>query len=192
MLLPGHGGGANYGGTSFDPETGMMYVPSVTSPMVAKIVPGDPKRGNAAFRHSTTIGLPTLDGLLLVKPPYARITAYDLGKGEIVWQVPLGDGPRNHPLIKDLDLGPLGSDGKGHPLLRLRCPPDGRIERGLTILSGAATWAGRPPPFGTGSGAFPMAAILHSVPSRWDRPYPDTHASSLPLPGWSPAARSRS
>ncbi len=117
VLLPGHGGGANYGGTSFDPETGMMYVPSVTSPMVAKIVPGDPKRGNAAFRHSTTIGLPTLDGLLLVKPPYARITAYDLGKGEIVWQVPLGDGPRNHPLIKDLDLGPLGSDGKGHPLL---------------------------------------------------------------------------
>ena len=117
VLLPGHGGGANYGGTAFDPDTGMLYVPSVTSPIVGKIVPGDPKRGNAAFRHSTALGLPTLDGLLLVKPPYARITAYDLGKGEIAWQVPLGDGPRNHPLLAGLDVGPLGSDGKGHPLL---------------------------------------------------------------------------
>ena len=117
VLLPGHGGGANYGGTSFDPQTGMLYVPSVTSPIVGKIVPGDPKRGNAAFRHSTVLGLPTLDGLLLVKPPYARITAYDLGKGEIAWQVPLGDGPRHHPLFAGRDVGPLGSDGKGHPLL---------------------------------------------------------------------------
>ena len=117
VLLPGHGGGANYGGTSFDPDTGMLYVPSVTSPIVGKIVPGDPKRGNAAFRHSTVLGLPTLDGLLLVKPPYARITAYDLGKGDIKWQVPLGDGPRHHPLLAGLEVGPLGSDGKGHPLL---------------------------------------------------------------------------
>ena len=95
----------------------MLYVPSVTSPIVGKIVPGDPKRGNASFRHSTALGLPTLDGLLLVKPPYARVTAYDLGKGEIAWQVPLGDGPRRHPLLAGLDVGPLGSDGKGHPLL---------------------------------------------------------------------------
>ena len=117
VLLPGHGGGANYGGTSFDPDTGMLYVPSVTSPIVGKIVAGDPKRGNAAFRRSTALGLPTLDGLLLVKPPYARITAYTLGTGEIAWQVPLGDGPRHHPLLAGLAVGPLGSDGKGHPLL---------------------------------------------------------------------------
>jgi quinoprotein glucose dehydrogenase len=117
VLLPGHGGGANYGGTSFDPETGMLYVPSVTVPIVSKIVPGDQKQGNLAYRHSITLGLPTLDGLLLVKPPYARITAYDLNRGEIAWQVPLGDGPRGHPLLKGLDVGPLGSEGKGHPLL---------------------------------------------------------------------------
>ena len=52
-----------------------------------------------------------------MKPPYARVTAYDLHRGEIAWQVPLGDGPRHHPLLKGLDVGPLGSDGKGHPLL---------------------------------------------------------------------------
>ena len=60
--------------------------------------------------------MPTLDGLLLVKPPYSRITAYDMNTGDIAWQVPLGDGPRNHPLLKGLNVGRL-SDGKGHPLL---------------------------------------------------------------------------
>jgi len=94
VLLPGHRGGANYGGTAFDPETGFLYVRSVTSPIVGKIVAADPKRGNLAYLHANALGLPTLDGLLLVKPPYARVTAYDLNQGDIAWQVPLGDGPR--------------------------------------------------------------------------------------------------
>ena len=106
IVLPGHGGGANYGGASFDPDTGMLYVPSVTIPIGVKTVAGDPARGNLAYRHAPTLGLPTIDGLLLVKPPYARITAYDLNKGDIAWQVPLGDGPRNHPLLKDLERRP--------------------------------------------------------------------------------------
>jgi len=117
IVLPGHGGGANYGGAAFDPDTSRLYVPSVTIPIGVKTVAGDPARGNLSNHHAARLGLPTVDGLLLVKPPYARITAYDLTKGEIVWQVPLGDGPRNHPLLKDLNVGPLGSDGKGHPLL---------------------------------------------------------------------------
>jgi quinoprotein glucose dehydrogenase len=117
IVLPGHGGGANYGGASFDPDTGMLYVPSVTIPIAVKAIAGDPARGNLKYRHAPALGVPTVDGLLIVKPPYARITAYDLNTGDIRWQVPLGDGPRNHPLLKDLDVGPLGSDGKGHPLL---------------------------------------------------------------------------
>jgi hypothetical protein len=44
-----------------------------------------------------------------LKPPYRRITAIDLNKGDIAWQIPLGDGPRNHPAIKHLNLGPLGA-----------------------------------------------------------------------------------
>jgi quinoprotein glucose dehydrogenase len=34
----------------------------------------------------------------LLKPPYGRITAYDMNKGEIAWQVPNGDTPQ---AIKD-------------------------------------------------------------------------------------------
>jgi quinoprotein glucose dehydrogenase len=45
----------------------------------------------------------------LLKPPYKRITAIDLNKGDIAWQIPFGDGPREHAAIKHLNLGPLGS-----------------------------------------------------------------------------------
>ena len=55
----------------------------------------------------------TKSGLPIVKPPYGRITAIDLNKGEIAWQVPHGDGPTDHPELKDLNLGPLGSATNG-------------------------------------------------------------------------------
>jgi quinoprotein glucose dehydrogenase len=52
--------------------------------------------------------------LPLVKPPYSRITAIDLDKGEFRWQVPFGATPgaiRNHPALKGLTLPPLGRPG---------------------------------------------------------------------------------
>jgi quinoprotein glucose dehydrogenase len=52
----------------------------------------------------------TVDGLPLFKPPYFRVTAIDMNKGERLWMAPLGNGPRNHPLLKDLSLPPLGGD----------------------------------------------------------------------------------
>ena len=70
-----------------------------------------------AYRRGGTQNLPTLDGLPLYKPPYSRVTAYDLNTGTIAWQVPIGDGPRNHPLLKDLKLGPLGNGSRGSPLV---------------------------------------------------------------------------
>ncbi len=47
-------------------------------------------------------------GLPLTKPPYGRVTAMDLNKGERAWMVANGDGPRDNPAIKSLNLGPLG------------------------------------------------------------------------------------
>ena len=37
--------------------------------------------------------------------------------GDFVWQVPNGFGPTNHPAIRDLNLGRLGSPGRPGPLL---------------------------------------------------------------------------
>jgi len=48
-----------------------------------------------------------------MKPPYSRVTAIDLNTGEHVWMTANGDGPRDHALLKDLDLPPLGQIGMG-------------------------------------------------------------------------------
>ena len=55
--------------------------------------------------------VPTVQGLPVVKPPYGIISAIDLDKGEIRWQVPHGDTPdavRNSPLLKGLDIPKTG------------------------------------------------------------------------------------
>ncbi|MCY4122554.1 MAG: pyrroloquinoline quinone-dependent dehydrogenase, partial [Acidobacteria bacterium] len=58
-------------------------------------------------------------GLPLFKPPYSRITAIDLNTGDHAWMQPNGDGNRfrNHPRLRDLDLPPVGGDGRGGPVL---------------------------------------------------------------------------
>ena len=48
------------------------------------------------------------------------MTAIDMNKGEHVWMVPLGDGTfvRNHPMLKALNLPPVGGDSSlSGPLL---------------------------------------------------------------------------
>ena len=104
IQLPANGGGGNWSGASFDPATAMLYVPSITSPFLVQLgPPPDASKSNMRLRRNGQAVMPTLDGLPLVKPPYSRITAYDMNTGTIAWQVPLGDGPRTHPLLKALE-----------------------------------------------------------------------------------------
>ena len=117
IQLPGSQGGGDIQGAAFDPETKYLYVPSITSPFVADIVKGDPARGNLLYHQGTRMWMPGPRGLPLFKPPYGRITAFDMNKGEIVWQVPNGIGPRDHPAIRHLKLGRLGWPSRPAPLL---------------------------------------------------------------------------
>lgn len=57
------------------------------------------------------------DRLPLFKPPYGRIVAIDLNRGEHAWTVPLGEEPRRHPTLAGLDLPRLGSARRGFPLV---------------------------------------------------------------------------
>jgi quinoprotein glucose dehydrogenase len=57
-----------------------------------------------------------VDGLTILKPPYGTISAVNLDRGEIVWQVPHGDTPdnvRNHPALKGLTIPKTGQAGTG-------------------------------------------------------------------------------
>jgi quinoprotein glucose dehydrogenase len=53
----------------------------------------------------------TVQGLPLIKPPWGRISAIDLNKGELVWQVAHGETPdfvKNHPALKGLTIPRTG------------------------------------------------------------------------------------
>jgi quinoprotein glucose dehydrogenase len=108
IQLPGSSGGANWAAGAFDPETGMLYVPSRTVAFVADLFAPDPARSDLRYRAAMREIANGPRGLPLMKPPYGRITAYDMNRGETAWMVPNGDGPRNHPALAGLNLPPLG------------------------------------------------------------------------------------
>ena len=96
IVAPGFGGGANWQSGASDPETGFVYVGSITRPFVAGVVktePPDPAK--AAYTAGRGGQVPNVRDLPLLKPPYGRITAYDMNKGDIAWQVPNGGTPSN-------------------------------------------------------------------------------------------------
>ena len=108
--VPGYIGGANWEGAAADPETGILYVPSATIPSLSGMV--EPQSSDATLNYvrnvTTRVGP---QGLPLAKPPYGRITAIDLNKGEILWQEPNGIGSpqvRSHPALAGVELPPLG------------------------------------------------------------------------------------
>jgi len=111
--------GANWPGGSYDPDTGIMYVYSHTLLRVLSMV-NDPKRSDMNYINGggggeAGGGAGTLvQGLPLVKPPWGRITAIDLNKGEIVWQVAHGETPdyvRDHPALKGVTIPRTGRTG---------------------------------------------------------------------------------
>jgi quinoprotein glucose dehydrogenase len=60
-------------------------------------------------------GLPLVDGVPIVKPPYGLLAAIDLNKGEVKWQTPHGDTPdvvRNSEALKGLNIPKTGRPGR--------------------------------------------------------------------------------
>jgi quinoprotein glucose dehydrogenase len=134
FMNPGIIGGANWGGSAFDPETGRLYVKTSNQPALARITSGSTANSRAGESDAALAGTvggatftPTppagftgtgrMGGLPIVKPPYGELVAFDLGRGAIAWRVPFGDTPsvRNHPLLKDVKLperlGAAGAPG---------------------------------------------------------------------------------
>ncbi|MGE0592723.1 MAG: pyrroloquinoline quinone-dependent dehydrogenase [Vicinamibacterales bacterium] len=135
LMLPSITGGANWQGGSLDPETGTFYIYSVTNISALGLVPPAPGESDMAFIRGTAqpaAGVATgaaaagegagpagsdltVRGLPLVKPPYGRITAIDLNRGELVWQIAHGETPdniRNHPALRGLTIPRTGRPGR--------------------------------------------------------------------------------
>ena len=112
LMLPSVNGGADWEGAAVDPETGVLYVGSVTDPWVLAMQPAGDRSdmryigGRAGGRPDRPLGLP------LVRPPWGRITAIDMNKGEFLWQKANGPAPdvyRNNPAVKGIDLSEAGN-----------------------------------------------------------------------------------
>jgi quinoprotein glucose dehydrogenase len=138
IVSPGALGGANWPGGSYDPDTHILYVYSRSDISALGLVPSpDPKLSDMEYVQGTAnvyphpgrpMGAPpvpapnpesgepvlTVRGLPLLKPPYGRITAINLDKGEIIWQIAHGETPdnvRNNPALAGLTILRTGSQG---------------------------------------------------------------------------------
>jgi quinoprotein glucose dehydrogenase len=136
LQMPGDVGGANWPGGAMDPESNYLFIHSHTAIYLNALIPGNPAQTDMAFvsgqaraggpgQRGAGAGAPeggrgrggaTVQGLPLVKPPYDRITAYDMNTGEMIWQKPHSSTPddiRNHPALKDVNVPTrLGQPGR--------------------------------------------------------------------------------
>ena len=76
----------------------------------------DAARSNFQYVRQGSLWVSGPKGLPLFKPPYGRITAINMNTGEHAWMAVRGDGPRNHPSLKDLNLPKLGTTARGYGL----------------------------------------------------------------------------
>ena len=137
LLVPSATGGANWEGGSLDPETNMFYIFTNTNPSPLGLVPEDPAKGDFGYAQGQARdpnaaapagrggggggggegggpGL-TVQGLPIMKPPYGRITAIDLNKGDLIWQIPHGDtadNVKNNPALKGVKIQVKTADGQ--------------------------------------------------------------------------------
>jgi quinoprotein glucose dehydrogenase len=124
ITLPAGFGGTNWNGAAVDPQTGVLYIPSMTVARAIGIIKPDPRNNDMDYvgtfvgafgggRGASPDGGP--QGLPIIRPPWGRVTAIDLNTGDHLWMVPNGDTPeyvRNHPALKGLNIPRTGQPGR--------------------------------------------------------------------------------
>ena len=134
LAMAGGGGGSEWPGGSYDPETHIAYIPSRRQMGNIGLIPGAQRSDmtyiNGMARNPNEQAAPaaagasaaasegppplTVQGLPLAKPPYGSISAIDLNKGEILWQIAHGETPDNilnHPALQGIEIPRTGRAG---------------------------------------------------------------------------------
>lgn len=175
----------NWQGGAVDPETGILYVGSMTEYQLTGLQKPDPKLSNmnydagsyrymhrrgagegAAAQNSSQAdcGAPGPQGLPLFQPPWGRITAMDMNTGTHIWMVPNGDTPdcvKNHPALKGVNV-----------------PRTGRLERAGILITRTLVIAGEGGGLRNPSGPLAGGSMLHAYDKSTGRVI-----SSIALPG---------
>jgi quinoprotein glucose dehydrogenase len=174
IMIPGNGGGSNWGGIGWDAERQVAIANTMHFPFVVALIPRDDFESvrdsgrYAGAEFSPQIGtpfgmrrMPLMSSweMPCVKPPWGTLAAVDMAAGKILWQVPLGT-------TRDLSGLPFGlnygTPGLGGPLLTagglvfIGAVMDDYL-RAFDIDTGEELWRGRLP---AGGQATPMTYQL--------------------------------
>ena len=176
--LPGFPGGINWGGIAFDPAAQIAVVNAIDGPMEVTLIPRDEMQqvresgefGADGFSRQagTPYGLhraPLMSplGMPCIAPPWGNLTAIDMEKGTILWQVPLGTIEDMAPaIVPNFEYGVPNLGGPiitAGGLIFIGAAMDDYI-RAYDLENGRELWKGRLP---AGGQATPMTYYLEGT-----------------------------
>jgi len=171
LMNPGYAGGSNWGGLAWDPDTQTVVATVMELPMWVRLTERDVAQklidaGEFDWEGYTAMeGTPyvlnrglvfSAIGVPCTRPPWGKLVAMDLGRGEIVWERPIGTIEDIAPaLVPNLELGtPVigGAIVTGSGLVFVAATADDYL-RAFELQTGAELWKGRLP---AGGQATPM------------------------------------
>jgi quinoprotein glucose dehydrogenase len=165
LMQPGNAGGSNWGGIAFDPKRQLAIANTMNLPFIVALIPRaellkqrlseEYKDFEFARQEGTPYGMRRAafkSGLDVpcVKPPWGMLTAVDMERGTIKWQIPLGDTPYIHLNVGMPGIGgPIATAGG---LVFIAASLDSRF-RAFDTDSGKLLWEEKLP---AGGQATPM------------------------------------
>jgi len=163
LVYPFMGGGANWGGMSFDPSQKIAVVRSMRIAMELRLVPRDESDGNVVVRETdeeapqTGADYAMTRGIMLSAlgvpcspPPWNVLTAIDLTDGTILWEKPLGTIEKIAPLPLPIAWGAPsmgGSINTAAGLVFIAAAADDKL-RAFDVKTGDILWEGDLPATG--------------------------------------------
>jgi quinoprotein glucose dehydrogenase len=160
LAFPGNLGGMNWSGYSFNPQENLLFVNTNNLPARVRLIPrdkvnSDNEDGEYGAQRGTPYGMlrrfiQSPSDLPCSPPPWGTLTAVDLAKGTIRWQIPIGSmkdfgGPHKDVPPGSISLG--GSIATAGGLVFIAGTTDSHI-RGFDARSGALLWEAELPASG--------------------------------------------
>ncbi len=157
LQFPGNHGGVNWGGASFNPQLGYLFVNTNEFGQLAGVTDRNPNNtgraqadgvGNRVDPDGPYEGLPgggrfmdTATNMMCQQPPWGTLTAVNVNTGEFAWRVPLGITESLPPEKQNTGRpGNGGSIATAGGLVFVGATDDGRF-RAFDAKSGKELWA---------------------------------------------------